>query len=178
MGKLGRVTLSALALVGACSSASERSTPSAEPKALERVAVEQLAQPVDERFDARGELKSSGRRFVWLELPLGFAERPGASPRSASFEATEMPLVKVRDYLDARLAPAKLEFTRSGVYFRRSRPAHTQLEAALLDVTLIEMDAATKTVRLQIDDLSPPPEPPLSEEAAKEALARERSRIE
>lgn len=175
MGKLGRV--SALALLFACSSRSEGEV-AREHKALERVAVEQLAQPVDERFDAQGALKASGQRFVWLELPMGFEQRPGSTARSASFEASEIPLVKVRDYLDARLAPAKLEFTRSGVYFRKSKPADSGLEAALLDVTLIEMDPATKTVRLQIEDLSPPPGPPLSVEAAKEELARERTRIE
>lgn len=177
MGKLGRVSAGALALFTACSSGSEAGS-AREHKALERVALEQLAQPVDERFDAQGALKSSGRRFVWLELPMGFEERPGSTPRAAVFEATEMPLVKVRDYLDARLAPAKLEFTRSGVYFRRSTPADSQLAAATLDVTLIELDPSTKTVHLRIDDLSPPPEPPLSMEAAKEQLARERTRIE
>ena len=176
MGKLGRV--SALALLSACSSSSEGGGARGEHRALERVAVEQLAQPVDPRFDAQGALKPSGRRFVWLELPMGFEERPGSSPRSASFEATDMPLVKARDYLDARLAPAKLEFTRSGVYFRRSTPADSKLEAAVLDVTLIEMDPSTKTVQLWIDDLSPSSEPPLSVQAAKEELARERTRIE
>jgi hypothetical protein len=196
MGKLSRIALTAVLLLAACKSREESAAPSSERRPLERIALEPLVQPSDPRFDAQGALKPSGRRFSWLELPIGFSERAGSTERAGSFEAKDIPFAKVRDYLDARIAAEKLDFTSNGIYFRRAKPTHTKLALPPLHVTLLdvagearpvageargpagERSSATRSVRLLIDDLAPPSTPPPSVESARQLLARERQQLE
>ncbi|MET0284960.1 MAG: hypothetical protein ABW352_10830, partial [Polyangiales bacterium] len=118
-------------------------------------------QAVDERFDAQGKLKSSGLRFSWLELPAGFAKQPGSTPETGVWEAPNMPLAKVTEYLEAKLQPGSVEARPNGIAYKQARPTHTQLPLPPVAATALEIDPAAKRVRLVIDDLTPPREPPL-----------------
>lgn len=176
MGKLHRVSL--LLLLFACSSGEQSGPPSGQGTELKRVALKELAKPVDDRFDDKRRLKPSGRRFVWLELPMGFEEQPGSTAELAVFEARDLPFLAARDYLDEKLAAGRLELTDTAIHFWAAKPAYTGLKMEPLDVTLRKLDVSATKLRLIIRDRSPGNSQPLTVEAAREALARERQRVQ
>jgi len=188
MGKLNRVVavvtvvpvaLTALAALGACS---EPAAPAADVLAARERAAEaaakQQAAPVDPRFDAQGKLKPSGRHVSWFELPVGFTERPGSTAQTASFEAQDMPFAKVREYLEARMTPERIEYRGNGTSFREAQPSHTRLALPPMHLTILETDRNRGEVRLAIEDLTPPATPPLAPASAATALAQDRARAE
>jgi len=188
MGQLHRVSARAAALL-ACTAALACATACStrrEPAPEETLRAESAAAaprhtrnaPADVRFDAHGKLKASSRRIGWLELPSGFRERPGSTARAASFEADDMPLPKVRAYLDQRLIPEGVDYRANGMSYRNALPSHTQLAMPPVNVTVLETDRDRHTVRLLVDDLSPPAEKPLPFDVAVQEHARERSRAE
>jgi hypothetical protein len=181
MGKLNRVN-TALLLAGLCLGAcSERSAPAAEREAERRKqqgAAAAAAQTLDPRFDEQGKLRPSGQRMSWLELPVGFTRRAGSSAQHATFEAVDMPFVKVREYLEARMVPGTIVYRANGTTFQASLPSHTRLEMPPMDLTILETNRTRGEIRLAIDDLTPPAAEPLKEQSAAQELARARARAE
>ncbi|MEY4512864.1 MAG: hypothetical protein RLZZ450_4986 [Pseudomonadota bacterium] len=181
MGKLNRVVnmlFSACLLLGACS---ERSAPAAErevERARQASKAAAAAQPVDPRFDASGNLKSSGQRMSWLELPVGFTKRAGSTTQQATFEAQNMPFSKVREFLEARIVPGNIVYRANGTTFQGALPSHTRLDMPPMDVTILETDRKRGEIRLAIDDLTPPAAQPIKEENAALELAKARARAE
>lgn len=174
MGKLHRVVLGCL-LACACSRAGkDASAGGGEP--LTRVELAQTAPEVDPRFDAKGELKPSPQRVGFLEIPMGFQERPGSTPREGAFEASDMPVEKLRDYLESRITAGSIEFPRGGVAYRFAKPVHSEVSSARVHVRVAEIDRAEKRVRLLVEDLTPLSTPQLSLEAVQKLLAEDRLR--
>lgn len=179
MGKLDRVAVLVCALsFGGCRERAQPEAHAPAPAAPKPAALTSAAKQADPRFDGEGMLKGSGRHVRWLELPVTFRERAGSTAREGSFEAYDLPFEKVRDYLEARLVPRRIEVSDKRAAFHNAKPAHTQLAMEALDVTLLEISRDPSLVRLLIDDRSPSSEPPLTVEAAKRELARARQRIE
>lgn len=175
MGRLHRV-IAAIALLSAC-----RSTPaqqSGEARPTPRRAKAALdAPPPDPRFDDGG-LKPSQTRMSWLEIPSGFTLRAGSTAQKSWYEAYDMPIAKVREYLQARLASEKLEYVPRGMVFHNALPTHTKLTMAPLEVTLLELNHETRELRLSVEDLTPSATPPLTNVQAAQELARLRNRLE
>lgn len=182
MGKLNRVinTLSVSALLlAACSAESppEAASKAARARQASASTGAATAKP-DPRFDAAGRLKSSGQRMSWLELPVGFTRRPGSTAQQATFEADDMPFAKVREYLEARMVPANIVYRANGTTFQGALPSHTRLEMPPMDLTILETDRKRGTIRLAVDDLTPPAAQPIKEENAALELAKARARAE
>ena len=180
MGKLHRVGLLTCTLAIGCSSSGAREV-AAEKRAAAiaaRKRAEESAAKRDPRFDAAGRLRPAGQRVSWVELPSGFKEQAGSTKLTASFEAPDLPLAKVTDYFEERLLPGTIELRPNGVSYRNAKPKHTQLPLPPAHVTVLEVDRAHHVVRVVVDDLTPPSEPPLREDLAARELDRERKRIE
>lgn len=180
MGKLDRVmALAGAVLALACTKQSEpvgsASLRAESMKAAQRAAD---AGQGDVRLDAEGNLKSSGRRIGWLELPTGFRELSESTPRLATFEAEDLPLELVNRYLEARLVPAQVDQRKNGTSFRNAKPSHTRLEMPAMHVTALTTDVVSRKVRLTIEDLSPPPKAPLPLDVAAREQQRERTHAE
>jgi hypothetical protein len=182
MGKLNRVinTLSVSALMlGACSAESAPQTEREVARARQQSAAASATTPKpDPRFDAAGKLKPSGQRMSWLELPTGFTKRAGSTAQIASFEAENMPFTKVREYLEARIVPGNVVYRANGTTFQGALPSHTRLDMPPMDLTILETDRKHGTIRLAIDDLTPPAAQPIKEENAALELAKARARAE
>ncbi|MDB4975762.1 MAG: hypothetical protein JWN48_4103 [Myxococcaceae bacterium] len=182
MGKLDRVIrVFVLAMLTACSaSAPGGSGPLGQsPQAHRRRAKAALPEvAADGRLDATGQLKPSGMRAGWLEVPSGFVEQPGSTSHLRLYIARGMPYAKAREFLQARLAPERTEFPVHGISFRDALPTYTQLAMPPLNVLLVETDHNKGEVRLLIEDLAPPEGKPLPVDSAAQALARDRNRIE
>jgi len=180
MGKLDRVGLLTYVLALGCSAPSARdAAPSDRTGALAaRKGSTDGAAAADPRFDATGKLKPGGQRLSWVEIPSGFVQQPGSTPQSATFEAREMPLAKATDFFEERLLAGAIQLRPNGVSYRNSKAKHTQLPLPPVNVTVLEIDRAQQLVRVVVDDLAPPSEPPLRVDLAARELARERKSIE
>ena len=178
MGKLNRIVPALCALLGACHAApvEPQSDPQRPDRQRARAAL-QTAAP-DPRLDANGALKGSYARMSWLEIPAGFTLRPGSTARVAWYDAEGLPLIKVREYLQARVRSDQVEYRKNGVLFHEALPTHTQLTMPPVNVTLLELNPVTHALRLTVEDLTPPATQPLSEAKAAQELARARSREE
>jgi hypothetical protein len=187
MGKLHRVMC--LVVLSACSSAARVEPAGRERPNRQRAKAAVIAPGPDVRLDELGNLKRGDERISWLELPAGFVRVPGTTAQLAVYEASGVPLAKARAYLMARLSPDKVEYRKNGMVFRRSLPTHTELDLPPVEVTLLELEARPRsgepaanagqhTLQLLVEDLTPPPTRPLSEEAAALELARAQKRIE
>lgn len=176
MGKLNRMILAA-ALFGACAAAcTEKSPAPASPQELEAIprakAAIRAPEP-DPRLDAEGRLKTSGLKMSWLEIPISFIRRPGSTERDASYEADGLNIDQVRDYVLSRVLPDRIEKRQNGEAYLRSKPLHTGLPMAPLNITVLETDPSKRLIRLSIEDLAPtaPPfENPAQAAAALEAM--------
>ncbi|MDB4989119.1 MAG: hypothetical protein JWN04_4297 [Myxococcaceae bacterium] len=135
------------------------------------------AEP-DLRFDAQGNLKPGSLHASWLEIPSGFSERPGSTAHLSAYDATGLPIAKVREFLEARLLPERVVYPLHGMSFREALPRHTQLTMAPLNVLLVELDRSTRQLRLIVEDLTPPATKPLSVDQAAQALAHDRKHVE
>lgn len=179
MGKLHRVGLLTCVLALACSSRSARDVSSGQSAvAKSGTRASQDAGALDPRLDAAGKLKPSELRASWVELPSGFQPQPGSTRLSATFQAHDIPLAKVTDYFEERLRAGTLELRANGISYRNAKPTHTQLPLPKVDVTVLEVDRTQRLVRIVVDDLSPPSEPPLRVDVAARELDRERKNIE
>ena len=179
MGKLHRVGLLTYVLALGCSSNGRNAAP--EQNAATRAALQRAAEnrpQGDARLDASGRLKPSGLRVSWVELPSGFQPQPGSTKLTSSYEAPEMTVAKVADYFEERLLPGTVELRPNGVSYRNAKPKHTQLPMPSVNVTVLEVDRAQDRVRVVIDDLTPPSEPPLPLDVAARELDRERREVE
>jgi hypothetical protein len=181
MGKLNRVMTTALLAQVALGACSEPAAPAPELVAARKRAAEAAAKPtapVDPRFDAQGRLRPAGRHVSWLELPVGFTERPGSTAQTASFEARDMPFAKVREYLEARIRPDRIEYRGNGTSFRDALPSHTRLSLPPMNLTILETDREHGEIRLSVDDLTPPTTAALPPASAARELAKDRARAE
>jgi hypothetical protein len=181
VGKLNRVeSLMLCTLALGCSSQRIQSgeQPRGQAAAAQRASPAPETAATDPRFDEAGKLKPSGQHASWVDVPSGFRVQPGSTPRAAVFEAPDMPLAKVTDYFETRLAPGSIDLRSNGVVYRSAKARHTQLPLSPVHVTVLEIDRDKRLVRVIVDDLTPSTEPPLPPDVAARELARERNTIE
>jgi len=180
MGKLHRVGVT-LALLApgllACARRSSEPVGSVSLRNETAHAVQRAADAgrSDPRFDAEGSLKPSGRHIGWLELPSGFREQPGSSPSLGTYEADDMPLEAVTRFLEARLSAGRIDHRANGLSFRDAKASHTRLALPAMHVTALVTDSTARRVRLVVEDLSPPAQPPLPLDVAAREQQRERT---
>jgi hypothetical protein len=176
MGRFGRIViLSALACaLPACGKRQAASAPAPRAKA----AVERPAErPSESIYDAQGRLKASAERVEWLAIPMGFRRKPDMDDRHTRFEAGDLPLEKVQEFLAPRMFTGSVEQAPYRVFYRAVMPLDAAPKAVRLNIH-VSARPATHSVLLEIERLTYGDLKPLSVEQAREVLAKERRHAE
>ncbi|HEX5659309.1 MAG TPA: hypothetical protein VFX59_19075 [Polyangiales bacterium] len=176
MGKLGRV-IAVGALLCACSNEAPSASQGQATKVIPRAKAALDVPDADPRFDAEGNLRASTLKVGWFEVPMGFERVAGSTEHNGIFEAVGVSQAQLRKYVTARGTPASTEYMRHGEIYKQLAPSHTQLPLPPVDVTALVADAASKRLRLLIDDKAPT-EAALTPQQAMDKLAKARDRTE
>jgi predicted small lipoprotein YifL len=127
-------------------------------------------------YDRDGNLKGSGLRSEWLELPASFKRAQAAVVEGHEvYEANLVPLEKVCDFLSRRMFTGNVERTPSSARFPGAMPLDMNAAARRLTVNVTEAEGL---IRIDIERLPLLSEvKPLSEDEARALLSQEMERI-
>jgi hypothetical protein len=166
-----RVALAAgVIALAACGRKPPRAEPLPPPTPARSVA------PVAEFYDRDGNIKGSGLRFEWLELPAGFTRSKVLSVGGHEvYESEVLPLEKVCDYLSRRTFTSNVERALDSARYPGAMPLDMNEGARRLTVVVTQTGGR---IRIDIEPLPRLSEvKPLSEAEARKLLDQERERI-
>jgi hypothetical protein len=166
MGEHVRIAL----LVGLCVlSACGRKPPRAEPIALPAPAA--VLSPPEAFYDRDGNIKGSGTRVQWLEIPVGFTRSAVRSTNTREiYEATRLPFEKVCDFLSRRMFTGKVDRGTNHAEYPAVMPLDMNESAIRLNVSLTQVEGV---LALAIEPVPRPNAKPLSDEEARRLLREE-----
>lgn len=179
MGRIRRIVMVGAACLGllACSSRSNERGVTGQrisPKAL--APRPEKPPPLNTPFDAQGQLKPSGTSVGWLEIPMGFSERPSSQGTHHAFVG-KLPVQAVTRFLDQRVFTGQVELSGNGVKYVAARPKNLDPKAAAYEIAVYP-NREGDTVQLFIDERTVSAAPPLSLDAARALLKEKQARAE
>jgi hypothetical protein len=156
----------------------DSAAPGAEdPAAVKSVAPSVVASALKPSpFDARGNLKASGLKIDWFEIPAGF-ESAGSRPQHHLFVSHEVSMEQLREFLASRMLTGQVAEQGKGAIYRGVMPVSAASKAIRFDVQVALIDQGTG-VSLALDERTFLGAPPLSPAEAAKVLAAEQARAE
>lgn len=150
----------------------------AEGPAAAKSAASSVAAPAPKPspFDAQGNLKASGLKVDWFEIPAGF-ESAGSRPQHHLFVSHEVSMEQLREFLASRMLTGQVDEQGKGAIYRQVMPITAGAKAMRFDVQVAMIDQG-KGVSLALDERTFLGAPPLSPAEAAKVLAEEQARAE
>lgn len=151
--------LAALSGCGSCGSDEVETVPyETEPV---DPSVFDLEDDPNQLYDREGNLLPSETVVAGLALPRGVEERPSRGERRHTY-STEVEMGKVQRYFGPRLMTGEVDRVGSAAVFRAAVPRDVQGGVVRLDVGLYPTPRGG--TRIEIHELPPPPQTPISPE--------------
>jgi predicted small lipoprotein YifL len=151
-----------------------RKPPHAEPLRPPKPAAS--VAPTADFYDREGNLKGSGMRAEWLELPAGFTRSKELSVGGHEiYQADIVPLEKTCDFLSKHMLTGNVERTASSARYAGAMPVDMNSAAPRLTVQVSQFEGR---IRIDVERLPLLSEvKPLSEDEARKLLSQERERM-
>lgn len=155
-------------------SACGRKPPRAEP--LQPPTPAPTAAPSADYYDRDGNLKSSGARVEWLELPASFKRSDLHSVGGHEvYESEAVPFDKVCDFLGRRMFTGSVARERYRAHYPGVMPLDMNEAAPRLDVLVKQVNGLISVDverRMRVSEVEP-----LSEDEARQLLSKELERV-
>ena len=177
MGILGRVIVVA-ALSAACSG----SEPAARGVTGQRISPRAVPHKVTPKavavspYDEHGNLKPSGMKVGWLEIPAGFQERVSSQGTHHAYVG-KVKSLDVTRFFDARVFTSQVRLVGHGVHYGLAQPKNQDPNAVRLEIGVYP-NRAGDTVQIFVDERTQNAGPPLTMEQARALLSERQSRAE
>ena len=151
-----------------------RKPPRAEP--LPPPAQVRALAPSTNHYDREGNLKSSGARVEWLELPSSFTRSDRLSVGGHEvYESEAVPFDKVCDFLGRRTFAGNVTRTPYRAHYPGVMPLDMNEAAPRLDVLVTQV---TGRITIDVERRPRPSEvTPLSEDEARQLLSKDLERL-
>jgi hypothetical protein len=162
--------MAGVVVLGACGRKPPRAEPLPPPTPARTVA------PSAGYYDREGNLRSSGMRFEWLELPASFKRSDVRSVGGHEvYESDAVPFDKVCEFLGRRMFTGSVARESYRAHYPGVMPLDMNEAAPRLDVLVTQV---TGLITIDVERRVRPDEvKPLSEEEARQLLSKELERV-
>jgi hypothetical protein len=151
-----------------------RKPPRPEPF-VQRAPVQLAPRPASDFYDHDGNIKGSGVRVEWLEMPAGFAHVAKLSNAEREvYQSETLPFAKVSDFLSKRMFTGKVDLGSDHAVYPAVMPLDMNEKAIRLNVSLTQVKG---TITLVVERVRKVEVKPLSEDEARQILSQEMERV-
>jgi hypothetical protein len=151
-----------------------RKPPRPEPF-VQRAPVQVAPRPVTDFYDRDGNIRGSGVRVEWLEMPAGFAHVPKLTSADREvYQSDTLPFDKVNDFLGKRMFTGKVDLGSNHAVYPAIMPLDMNENAMRLNVSVTRLKGV---VTLMVERVRRVEVKPLSEDEARQILSKEMERV-